>query len=227
MGLAQFGGYNAQPVIIIDSSGAVVSAFASATGVDRASFSEGVGSANIMAGVRNDTVTADIDEDEIGTVRVTPKGDLLVNPRNVSGVEIFTVANPAIVDLAGALSHQGDSIQAVWTTDKISNNGTALTPKFKVIDHAVSGDNEIVALVASKKIRVLSMAFVVAAAVTVRFESGAGGTALTGQMQFAANGGISLPANPFGWFETASGVALNMELSGATSVDGMLVYAEV
>lgn len=120
-----------------------------------------------------------------------------------------------------------DSITAKLATDAIQNGLTALTPKFAVIDHAVSGDNTIVAAVASKKIRVLSLFLVAAAAVTVRFESGASGTALTGQMNVAANGGFVLPFNPVGWFETAASSLLNLELSGAVSVDGSLCYVEV
>lgn len=100
--------------------------------------------------------------------------------------------------------------------------------KRAVIDHANSGDNTVVAAVAGKKIRVLSLFFVVAGAVNVRWESGAGGTGLTGQMEFAAKGdGMALNHNPLGWFETAAGALLNLELSGAVSVDGALQYIEV
>jgi hypothetical protein len=100
--------------------------------------------------------------------------------------------------------------------------------KRAVIDGATSGDNTIVAAVTGKKIRVLScLAIMTGTAVTIRFESGAGGTALTGQMQPTQGGGFVLNHNPLGWFETASGELLNMELSGAQSVDGVLTYVEV
>lgn len=101
------------------------------------------------------------------------------------------------------------------------------TIKYSIIDAALSGDNTIVAAVTGKKIRVLSCWVVAAAAVTVRFESGAGGTALTGQANAGANGGFVLPFNEGGWFETASGSLLNLELGGAVSVDGSLSYVEV
>lgn len=120
-----------------------------------------------------------------------------------------------------------DTITAKLATDTIQNGTTALTPKFVAIDAASSGDNTILAAVNPKKIRVLSCFLIAAAAVTVRFESGAGGTALTGQMNLAANGGFVLPFNPVGWFETASNTLLNLELSGAVSVDGSLTYVEV
>jgi hypothetical protein len=131
---------------------------------------------------------------------------------------------------AGALRMTLDRklhVTAELETNSMRTSGTAATPKFAIIDAATSGDNTIVAAVNPKKIRVLSLFLVASAAVTARFESGAGGTALTGQMQLAANGGFVLPFNPLGWFETASNTLLNLELSGAISVDGGLNYVEV
>ena len=95
------------------------------------------------------------------------------------------------------------------------------------IDVAVSGDNTLIAAVTGRALRVVSCFLVAAGAVNVRFESGAGGTALTGQMNLAINGVLVLPLNEDGWFETASGALLNLELSGAVSVDGALSYVEV
>ena len=96
---------------------------------------------------------------------------------------------------------------------------------FAAIAASSSGDNTVVAAQgASKKIRVFSLFLVCAGAITVRFESGAGGTALTGQMALAANGGMVLPHNPRGWFETDYDALLNLELSSAVSVAGGLDY---
>lgn len=99
--------------------------------------------------------------------------------------------------------------------------------KYAAIDAATSGDNTLVAAVTGKKIRVLSYILVSAGTVTARFESGAGGTALSGQMTMAVNTGVSAAFNEGGWFETAAGSLLNLELSGAVSVDGHLSYIEV
>lgn len=110
----------------------------------------------------------------------------------------------------------------VWT-----NTQSSKPIRRAVIDVATSGDNTIVAAIASTKIRVLAVVLVAAGAVTVRFESGAGGTALTGQMSLAANGGFASGFNPVGHFETAAGSLLNLELSGAVSVDGWIVYQEI
>lgn len=120
-----------------------------------------------------------------------------------------------------------DSMAAALQTDAIMSGLTALTPKFAIIDAASSGDNTLVAAVASRKLRVLALVLVAAGTVNVRFESGAGGTALSGQLNLVANTGFSLGFNPVGWFETASNTLLNLELSAAISVDGMLVYVEV
>ena len=99
-------------------------------------------------------------------------------------------------------------------------------PTFVVIDAAGSGDNTILAAQTGKKIRVLALHITMTGtAVTIRFESAAGGTALTGQMQPLQGTSITLPYNPAGWFETVSGELLNMELSGAQSVDGCAVVA--
>jgi hypothetical protein len=97
-------------------------------------------------------------------------------------------------------------------------------PSYAVIDAASSGDNTLVSAVTGKKIRVLALAVVSAGTVTTRFESGASGTALSGQMTMAVNTSYVLPYNPVGWFETAAAALLNLELSGAVSVDGVLVY---
>lgn len=115
-----------------------------------------------------------------------------------------------------------------YGSNQFHDNYSAQVALRAVIDGATSGDNTLVAAVTGKKIRVLSLlAIMTGTAVTIRFESAAGGTALTGQMQPAAGGGFCLPHNPYGWFETISGELLNMELSGAQSVDGVLTYVLV
>lgn len=100
--------------------------------------------------------------------------------------------------------------------------------KRAVIAAASSGDNTLVAAVTGRKIRVLSLALVASGgAVSVRLESGASGTALTGVMDIADNGQLILPHNPLGWVETAAAALLNLELSGAIAVAGCLTYVEV
>jgi hypothetical protein len=104
---------------------------------------------------------------------------------------------------------------------------TSVPIKFAVVDDATSGNNTIIAAVSGKKIRVLSYTIVAAGAVNARFESGAGGTALTGQMTLAAAGDSVTAHCPQGLFETAASALLNLELSGAVSVDGHITYVEI
>jgi hypothetical protein len=93
---------------------------------------------------------------------------------------------------------------------------------------ASATDNTLVAAVAGKKIRVIALVLVASGgANNARFESGTAGTALTGVMNIGANGQLILPANRAGWFETAAATLLNLELSAATAVGGMLTYVTV
>jgi hypothetical protein len=102
--------------------------------------------------------------------------------------------------------------------------------KHAVIDAASAGDNTIVSAVAGKRILVTSYMIVASggANTLLRFESGAGGTALTGEMDIGADGVISADYNPGGCFApTAAGALLNLQITAATSVDGHLSYVEI
>jgi len=120
-----------------------------------------------------------------------------------------------------------DGVGAALDTASIMNGTTALTPKFAAISGATSGDNTLVAAVAAKKIRVLSLTVVAAGAVDFRLEDGAAGTALTGVMSLTTNSGFTLPFSPVGHTEGGSNTLLNMELSAAVQVSGLLTYIEV
>lgn len=102
-----------------------------------------------------------------------------------------------------------------------------IVPKYAAIDVAISGDNTLVAAVVGKRILVLSCVLIAAGAVNVRFEDGASGTALSGQMNLTTNSGFTAPFSEIGWTVTSVNTLLNLELSGAVSVDGWLVYAEI
>lgn len=90
-----------------------------------------------------------------------------------------------------------------------------------------AGDVTAVAAVTGKKIRVLSYYIRQSAAGTVRFESGAGGTALTGVMvTTTADLVVRDGYHPMGHFETAAGELLNVE-AGTGAVMGYLTYQEI
>lgn len=96
-----------------------------------------------------------------------------------------------------------------------------------VVNATTVGNNTLVAAVTGKRIRVMSFVGVATAAATVAFQSGAGGTALTGTMALAANGQINLPYNPSGHCETAAGALLNLSMGVTGPVTGVLTYKEV
>lgn len=102
-----------------------------------------------------------------------------------------------------------------------------LTVKYAPVSASTSGNNTIVAAVAGKELRVLGFMLVAAGAVTVQWQSGAGGTALSGVMSLAANGAIDSGISEVGIFETAVGALLNLSLGGAVSVGGYVIYVEV
>lgn len=96
--------------------------------------------------------------------------------------------------------------------------------QFALISATLSPDNTLIAAVAGKRIRVVGLLMVAAAAVVARFESDTGGTALTGAMSMIVGVPIQL-YNPLGLFETdVANELLNLELSGAVQVSGFATY---
>ncbi len=163
-------------------------------------------------------------EMQVDIVAALPAGTNAIGKLSAnSGVDIGDVD----VTSQPARAATTDNVGAALLTNVIHNGTAAITPKFSAIDAATSGDNTLVAAVVGKKIRVVSLLLVSAGTVNARFEDGAGGSALSGQMNLVANSGFTLPFNPVGWFETTANTLLNLELSAAISVDGMLTYIEV
>lgn len=124
-------------------------------------------------------------------------------------------------------------VDAVLNTAIIQNGSAQLTPKFAVINLSATGT--LVAAVTDKKIRVLSLLMtidVITGDETYTFNSGAGGTALTGALGDASGAGpvgvIPYDFSPVGHFETASGSLLELAIAGTSPfADGSLVYVEV
>ena len=102
-----------------------------------------------------------------------------------------------------------------------------LTVKYAAVSASGSGNNTVVAAVTGKKIRVLGFLLVSALAVTVQWQSGAGGTALCGVMSLGITAAVNSGISEAGLFETASGALLNLSLGGAVSVGGYVIYVEV
>lgn len=149
-----------------------------------------------------------------------------ISPNGVNANGQATMANGAPVSLPSDQS----TISVAQDTSKLANgaSGTTLTPLFAPIVASSSGVTNIVALVTSKKIRVLALSLTANGAVNVKFQSHVTPTDLTGLHYCAAAGdGIVYPFNPLGWFQTVSGEALDINLSGAVAVGGTLVYVTV
>lgn len=175
---------------------------------------------NIITGSSSGTqyTEADVDTTITGTaVMWEDTGDTL---RSVSTSKPLPVQAPA----ASRSSH---SIAVAVQTDAVMNSLTALTPKFFTETVVASDtDEELVAAVVSKKLRVLALAVQCAGtATTITFESST--TTRKHRIPAGANGGQILPFNPVGWFETASGESLTVTLSAGSDADISGVYVEV
>lgn len=172
-------------------------------------------------------------------IQLDASGYLMVSPP-VLAAGSSRIGN-VIVDQEPALAPTTDAPAVVHATNYMAvasdgtNAGTLLTPKFASISRASNADGAaVVSIVSSKKIRVVSCYFVCLTAVGAKFQSstsdstGAGvNTDLTGLASYAANGGMVLPFNPTGWFQTAAGESLKLLLNGAVQVSGCLTYVEV
>jgi hypothetical protein len=87
-----------------------------------------------------------------------------------------------------------------------------------------SGSSTLVVGVAGRRIVVVS-AWLVASVITQsKFQTATGPTDLTGPAYDAQYGGIVLPFNPGGWFQTAVGDSLLLNLNPAVAVGGSLSY---
>lgn len=95
-----------------------------------------------------------------------------------------------------------------------------------VITASSSGNNEIVAAVTGKRIRVLSYNYVCHGTVKPAWRSGAT-TVIGGRGSFVDGTGKVCPKNEDGWLQTAVGEALNLNLSAAIEVGGEGTYLEV
>jgi hypothetical protein len=218
---------------------------------DDADFTAGTTQGTIIQGVYESSPTSVTDGD-VGAVGITQTRALKVSIASggIAGIvddAAFTPATSEVLPIGffadesspdsvtegdiGAARMSLDRKQyaiAHQETSTIYQNGTARTPAFVAIDAATSGDNTLLAAQGSgNKIRVHQLYLVSSGTVNVRFESGAGGTALSGQMNLVANTGFVLPFSPIGWFETAANALLNLELSAAVSVDGNFAYTVV
>jgi len=139
---------------------------------------------------------------------------------------------------SGDVAHSNPlPVSAQLAADFMTASGTALTPKFAVINLTATGT--LVAAVTGKKIRVLSVFMtieVVTGDETYTFKDGAAGTAISGAIGDTAMTVLatvppipcSMPFCPVGLFETTAATLLELSLAGTTpNAQGFLTYVEV
>jgi len=95
---------------------------------------------------------------------------------------------------------------------------------FATINATTSGDTQVVAAVSNRRIVVVAFGVIASATVNIRFRSGT--TDITGAMRLVEGGGIA-HAYDAGLFQTATGQALNINLSANATVGGYVVYRTV
>lgn len=109
--------------------------------------------------------------------------------------------------------------------DSIPRSGNAGNAIFGAFNASASGDTTLVAAVPGRRVRVLALAGVTTLANSVHFRSNA--TPIAATFPLAANGGVVLPVNELGWFETAFGEALVVNMTAATATGLQIVYVMV
>ena len=96
---------------------------------------------------------------------------------------------------------------------------------------ASTTDSILVAAVAGRKIRVLSIVInegdTTPSSVTFNTKPAGSGTSIYPVLKAAANGGFVIPENPFGWFETGVGEGLSVTTGAGSATSVAVTYALV
>jgi hypothetical protein len=107
-------------------------------------------------------------------------------------------------------------------SDAIFIGGQLLNIQHGIITASASGNTQVVAAQSGKKILVIAYTLLSNGTVNVKFQSAT--TDISGLKYLIANTGLVCGDLEKGWFETAAGEALNINLSGNVAVGGELVY---
>ncbi len=151
-------------------------------------------------------------EDNGGGIQLA-RSKIMLGAAHTDGGDV-TVANPFPVTMGGNVT-------------QAYNGLTALTPKFAYVAITTSGNTTIVALVAAKKIRVLSYYYHGDTAAVIYFKSHTTGQ-ITGLKSLLANQPCSKAECQYGHFETVAGEALDINVSVTQTNAGVdVVYVEV
>ena len=140
---------------------------------------------------------------------------LVAGTANIGDVDVLTIA--AGTNRIGATYDVGGQLQDEVPTLRTVNRAFA--------NASLIGNTQVVAAQgASVRVRVLSVLVVATLGVTVKFQSAT--TDITAGFPLAANGGMVLPYNPHGWFETAANEALNINLGLGTATGCQITWVQ-
>jgi hypothetical protein len=193
-----------------------------------ATYTEAASSGLVMAAVRNDILAALADTDnELAPLQVDADGALYVT----GTVEHGTADDGAPMKIGGRAQEPEAQPEEVADNDRVDalfdRNGYLrvrgdFEPQYMAINAGAAGDNSIIgAQPAGKRIAVWSLFVISDGTVDVRFEDGAGGTALTGQVPLQEREGYTWPAGGLvPLFVGSAAQTFNMELSAAIQVHG-------
>ena len=115
------------------------------------------------------------------------------------------------------------SVEEVTT---LAQNNTRLVVKHAVITASASGNNTIVAAVTGYRIVLLAYNYMSNGIVNAKWRSNSTDITGLGYMDAAGRGKVC-GYNPKGWCKTATGEALNLNLSAAIAVGGEITYVEI
>lgn len=91
----------------------------------------------------------------------------------------------------------------------------------------LAASGAVIAPVAGFKIRVLGFIASALAATAIKFQNTTGGQDLSATFSLGNTGGLVVPVTPAGWFDTAVGDGLSLNMTVATTVGVQVIYALV
>ena len=156
-----------------------------------------------------------------GTVAVTQSG--VWNITDISGtISLPTGAATAAKQLLDGHNVTIDNTSIEPIPVEFVPVARDLTPA--VISFSSSGDNEVIAAVASEVIRVYAILFKMGGDADIIFKNGS--TALTGTMPFVQYESMILDPTDEPWYVMSTNTAFNINLSAAVQVSGTVWYTQ-
>lgn len=183
------------------------------------------GRLSVLARMTDGTTPVTVKPASTAPLATDPSLVVSISPNGVNTNGGKTSANSA----PSVLATDEATLSVAFDTTQLMNgvSGVGLTPTKVKIATTTATTTTLVALVASKKIRIVALYLVTSAACTITLQSHTTTSNSDGGLAHAANSGIVLPFNPIGWFDTTAGEALDMVTSATANVSGQLTYVAV